>query len=117
MAGYSGTPLVKKLGIEEGFKVLLINAPPEYRALIAPVPAAVSFITAANSTTNFVHAFVTKRLELARLLRAFAGNCRMTRSFGFRGRRNPPRCRRRSRKTPSARPLCRWVLWMSKSAR
>jgi hypothetical protein len=68
MAGYSGTPLVKKLGIEEGFRVLLINAPPEYRALIAPVPAAVSFITAANSTTNFVHAFVTKRLELARLL-------------------------------------------------
>jgi hypothetical protein len=68
MAGYSGTPLVKKLGIAEGFKILLINAPPEYRALISPLPAAVSFITAANSATNFVHAFTTKRLELARLL-------------------------------------------------
>jgi hypothetical protein len=68
MAGYSGTPLVKKLGIAEGFKVLLINAPPEYRALIAPVPAAVNFIAAANSATDFVHAFVTKRLELVRLL-------------------------------------------------
>jgi hypothetical protein len=68
MAGYSATPLVKKLGIAEGFKVLLINAPPEYRALISPLPAGVSFITAANSATNFVHAFATKRLELARLL-------------------------------------------------
>ena len=68
MAGYSATPLVKKLGIAEGFKVLLIDAPPEYRALLSPLPAGVSFITAANSATNFVHAFATKRLELARLL-------------------------------------------------
>jgi len=68
MAGYSGTPLVKKLGIGEGFTILLVDAPPEYRALIAPLPARVSFTTAANSSTNFVHAFVTKRLELARLL-------------------------------------------------
>ena len=68
MAGYSGTPLVKKLGIGEGFKIFLVNAPPEYRALISPLPASVSFTTAANSSTNFVHAFTTKRLELARLL-------------------------------------------------
>jgi hypothetical protein len=68
MAGYSGTPLVKKLGVGEGFTILLVNAPPEYRALISPLPARVSFATAANSSTNFVHAFATKRLELARLL-------------------------------------------------
>jgi len=68
MAGYSGTPLVKKLGIGKGFEVLLVNAPPEYRGLISPLPAEVSFATAANSATNFVHAFVTKRLDLARLL-------------------------------------------------
>jgi len=68
MAGYSATPLVKKLGIGAGFKVLLIDAPPEYRALISPLPAGVSFIATASSATNFVHAFVTKRLELARLL-------------------------------------------------
>jgi hypothetical protein len=68
MAGYSGTPLVKKLGIEEGFKILLVNAPPEYRALISPLPASLSFTTVANSSTTFVHAFATKRLELARLL-------------------------------------------------
>jgi len=68
MAGYSGTPLLKKLGIGEGFEVFLVNEPPEYRALISPLPASVSFATAANSATNFVHAFVTKRLDLAGLL-------------------------------------------------
>jgi hypothetical protein len=68
MAGYSGTPLVKKLGIGEGFKILLLNAPPEYRTWISPLPAEVTFTTVADSATNFVHAFATKRLELARLL-------------------------------------------------
>lgn len=28
MAGYSGTPLAKKLGIKEGFNLLFVNAPP-----------------------------------------------------------------------------------------
>lgn len=30
MAGYSGTPLVKKLGIKEGFKIRIVNAPPGF---------------------------------------------------------------------------------------
>ena len=29
-SGYSGTPLIKKLGIKEGMKVLLINQPADY---------------------------------------------------------------------------------------
>jgi len=36
MAGYSDTPLAKKLGIKEGFKISLIKAPVQYRALLAP---------------------------------------------------------------------------------
>jgi hypothetical protein len=91
MAGYSGTPLVKKLGIEEGFKILLVNAPPEYRALISPLPASLSFTAAANSSTNFVHAFATKRLELARLL------------AGLR------------KKLPPAAPV--WISWPKKSSK
>jgi hypothetical protein len=30
MAGYSGTPLVKKLGIKEGFKILIVHAPEDF---------------------------------------------------------------------------------------
>jgi Protein of unknown function (DUF3052) len=32
MPGYSGTPLPKKLGIKEGFRVLLLDSPGEVRA-------------------------------------------------------------------------------------
>jgi len=30
MAGYSGTPLVKKLGIKEGFNILIVHAPEDF---------------------------------------------------------------------------------------
>ena len=33
-AGYSGTPLLKKLGIQPGMKLLLINAPADYFKLL-----------------------------------------------------------------------------------
>ncbi len=68
MAGYSDTPLTKKLGIKEGFKVLVIKGPAEYRALLAPLPASVAFTSTATSSTNLVHVFATKRNTLARLL-------------------------------------------------
>jgi len=32
MVGYSGTPLPKKLGIKQGFRVLLLDSPAEVRA-------------------------------------------------------------------------------------
>jgi hypothetical protein len=68
MAGYSDTPLAKKLGIKEGFKVFLVKAPAQYRALLAPLPASVRFMSTVNSSTNLVHAFATERSALARLL-------------------------------------------------
>lgn len=33
-AGYSGTPLIKKLGIKPGMKILLINTPDDYFELL-----------------------------------------------------------------------------------
>ena len=68
MAGYSDTPLAKKLGIKEGFKVFLVKAPVQYRALLAPLPASVSFTRTANTSTHLVHAFATERAALVRLL-------------------------------------------------
>jgi len=35
--GYSGTPLHKKLGIKEGFRVRLINAPENYQELVGDI--------------------------------------------------------------------------------
>jgi hypothetical protein len=70
MAGYSETSLAKKLGIKDGFKVFLVAAPAQYRALLAPLPARVRFTRTADSSTNLVHAFSTERGALARLLPA-----------------------------------------------
>lgn len=39
MAGYSGTPLIKKLGIKEGFKVGLVNAPKSFGKSLGKLPA------------------------------------------------------------------------------
>ena len=68
MAGYSDTPLAKKLGIKDGFKVFVVDAPAQYRALLAPLPARVRFTRMANISTNLVHMFATERSALARWL-------------------------------------------------
>jgi hypothetical protein len=38
MAGYSGTPLVQKLGIKPGFRILLVDAPNNFVELIGGLP-------------------------------------------------------------------------------
>ena len=67
MAGYSGTPLAKKLGIKPGTKVLALNAPRDYRALIAPLPDDVAIATKPNkSGSDIVHLFATSLAEFDR---------------------------------------------------
>ena len=41
MAGYSGTPLVRKLGIKDEFRVLLRNAPDDFAQTLGPLPPGV----------------------------------------------------------------------------
>jgi hypothetical protein len=43
MAGYSGTPLVKKLGIKSGDRVVLMNAPPGFKDELEDLPQGVRF--------------------------------------------------------------------------
>jgi hypothetical protein len=64
MAGYSGTPLVKKLGINEGCAVHTVGAPADYRNLLKPLPPGVRFEVAATVSTNIVHVFETQRTGL-----------------------------------------------------
>ena len=37
-AGYSGTPLARKLGIEDGHRVATLGAPSHFRTLLEPLP-------------------------------------------------------------------------------
>lgn len=38
MAGYSGTPLVKKLGFKTGFRAALVNPPKNFQSELDPLP-------------------------------------------------------------------------------
>jgi hypothetical protein len=67
-AGYSGTPLVKKLGIKSAQCVLLVDAPDNYLSLVAPLPPGVQFVSQADATVTLAHIFVTQREALAKLL-------------------------------------------------
>ena len=67
-AGYSGTPLARKLGIAEGARVFVSGGPPNYRALLEPLPPAVRFEARCDASTDLVHLFVTQKAELARTL-------------------------------------------------
>jgi len=71
MAGYSGTPLAKKLGIKEQTSVVAVDAPSGYRKLLEPLPAAVRFATKIDGTVDVVHVFSTKKAELARALASY----------------------------------------------
>ncbi len=70
-AGYSGTPLAKKLGLKPGSRVHLAAAPAGYRAWLAPIPDDVSFQSRVSPDTTLVHAFVTRRADLRRVLAVF----------------------------------------------
>ena len=64
-AGYSGTPLWKKLGVRAGAAVLTVNAPANYRTLLPGLPATVTITDAAEPPVAFVHLFVTAKADLA----------------------------------------------------
>ena len=65
MSGYSGTPLVKKLGIKQGFKIFIKNAPQNYPDLIAPIPPNVEIISDLSPNLDLIHFFSKSRFELS----------------------------------------------------
>jgi hypothetical protein len=59
MAGYSGTPLVKKLGIKPNDRIKIIAAPEDYWEWISPLPE--GLISTGTKNFNFIHLFVKQR--------------------------------------------------------
>jgi len=62
--GYSGTPLAKKLGMKEGFLVVIINGPANYRDLIDPVPDGVKMVDEPVAGADVIHLFTNGRDDL-----------------------------------------------------
>jgi hypothetical protein len=64
MAGYSGTPLVKKLGIKPASSLVLIAAPPNFQRQLAGLPFDVKVTTRATGEPDLVVWFVTTKRVL-----------------------------------------------------
>ena len=62
-AGYSGTPLPKKLGIKPGHRVLLLSAPEPFEL---DLPEDVKVGRAARGKADVIVSFHTERVDLAR---------------------------------------------------
>ena len=63
VAGYSKTPLAKKLGIKAGYRVAVLNEPPDFRGLLDELPAGVTFQQNLGAEPDVVVAFY-KELSL-----------------------------------------------------
>jgi hypothetical protein len=66
MAGYSGTPLPKKLGIKDGARVGLIGAPDRFDRTLGKLPPGVDVRTLARGPFDVVVVFVTRVADLER---------------------------------------------------
>jgi hypothetical protein len=64
MAGYSGTPLTKKLGLKGPMTVLTVGAPREYASWLGDLPEGVTLSSRAKSPLAAAHLFATRRAEL-----------------------------------------------------
>jgi hypothetical protein len=67
-AGYSGTPLAKKLGFKPGFAAVYVNPPDDFDALLGELPDDVKVLKRLREDLDLVVCFVTARAELERRL-------------------------------------------------
>lgn len=64
MAGYSGTPLVKKIGIKENHRVLLISPPARFSKTLGRLPEGAKVLKDAEAPVHVVVGFAKSRTEV-----------------------------------------------------
>ena len=64
MAGYSGTPLAKKLGIKPGFRAAFVNTPDGFARALDGMPDNVSIVTTPRAPMDLVVLFVRSTRDL-----------------------------------------------------
>ncbi|MDQ3878236.1 MAG: DUF3052 domain-containing protein [Actinomycetota bacterium] len=72
-AGYSGTPLPKKLGIKEGSRVCFVNPPEDFDETIAPLPAGVEVLGRPGKDMDVIVFFTATATDLRRRFPKLAG--------------------------------------------
>jgi len=72
MSGYSGTPLPKKLGIKENFKIALVNIPTDVKADLRDAIALCEHVLNGRDPLDFAHLFVKSQAELKKSFATWA---------------------------------------------
>ncbi len=70
-SGYSGSPLLKKLGIREGSRVALVSPPQGFEATLGALPTGVQVRPHVRGRLDVIVFFVTRHAELARRFPSF----------------------------------------------
>jgi len=69
MAGYSGTPLIRKLGIRPGMRVAFIDPPGTLARELGPLPEGCrSVVPRGNGGADYIHVFCSTVASLRRRL-------------------------------------------------
>src|SRR5437868_12740335 len=72
MAGYSGTPLPKKLSIKGGFKIVLRGIPADVRKELDDALRGCQIVDGGGKDLDFVHLFVKTQSELKKTFLSWA---------------------------------------------
>jgi hypothetical protein len=62
--GYSDKPLIGKLGLKAGGVLAVLDGPPGYAELVAPLPEGARVTTEAGPDVAIIHLFVRDRADL-----------------------------------------------------
>jgi hypothetical protein len=71
MAGYSGKPVVQKLGLKPGFRIFVDGLSVAYGDVVGELPDDVQIAKAAKVPLDAVHLFATEAKALATKLRSY----------------------------------------------
>ncbi len=63
-AGYSGTPLPKKLGVKEGSRVVILNAPEGFLDILEPLPKDVTIVEGRAAAADVMIMFVERAADV-----------------------------------------------------
>src|SRR3981081_684281 len=71
MAGYSGKPVVQKLGIKPGFRIFTVGAPAAYPDIVGKLPAQVTVVPRLTGSLDMIHIFAARAAGLGDKLRSY----------------------------------------------
>jgi len=81
MAGYSGTPLVKKLGIKADDRVLLVNPPEGFESEIGAMAPGTTFVSESRAPLDVILLFAKSAKDLEAQFKRIAKKLRQSGGF------------------------------------